>query len=281
MELLKQGVPESDDEDWDRPHWLEENENGRVEEEDDSLENEDLTYITSILASFSKPKLNSDEESDCAIFMPEGAQTRVTAKQMTPPKFNQKFNQNLTIRNSTAGRFSCFPTILEEGPTEPADYSDEEEDNSLDNEDILSESEEGEVNFETQSELDTEETEEDPAFASIYCISQKEDPAFTAFAAWRPYIPPEPVFQSSSAQSWWSDSSPLASLSLELTLTRISSIKCSNSTIGQTPIPVCTTQNKIRMKCSKAGGHTSQHPLTTNPTRTGSVQNRTKRAKEQ
>jgi len=72
MELLKQGVPELDDENWDRPHWLEENENFRVKEEDDSLENEDLTYITSILDSFSKPRSNSDElnESGCAIITP-------------------------------------------------------------------------------------------------------------------------------------------------------------------------------------------------------------------
>ncbi len=73
---------------------------------------------------------------------------------------------------------------MEEGPTDLADYSDKEEVDSLDNEDILSESEEGEVDFETQSELDTEETEEDPAFASIFCILQKKNPAFTAFAAW-------------------------------------------------------------------------------------------------
>jgi len=72
IELLKQGVPELDDENWDRPHWLEENENFRVKEEDDSLENEDLTYITSILDSFSKPRSNSDElnESGCAIITP-------------------------------------------------------------------------------------------------------------------------------------------------------------------------------------------------------------------
>ena len=67
--------------------------------------------------------------------------------------------------------------------SELADYSDNEEDDSLDNEDIWSESEEGEVNFETKSELDTEETAEDPAFTSIFCISQKKDPTFGPFAA--------------------------------------------------------------------------------------------------
>jgi hypothetical protein len=123
MELLRQGIPASDDEDWGGHHWPEENENGIVKEEVDSWDNEDLTYITSILDSFSKSKSNSDQlnDSDCAIFMPEGALTRATAKQMTPPKFNQKFNQNSTIKNSAAEKFSCFPTILEEGPTDLAD----------------------------------------------------------------------------------------------------------------------------------------------------------------
>jgi hypothetical protein len=125
---------------------------------------------------------------------------------MMPPQLNQKFNHNLTIKNSAKEKFSCFPTIVEEGPTELVDYSDKEKDDSLDNEDILSKSEEGEVDFETKSELDTEETAEDPAFTSIFCISQKKDPAFGPFAAWQPYIPPEPVFRSSSAQSWWSNS---------------------------------------------------------------------------
>jgi hypothetical protein len=83
---------------------------------------------------------------------------------------------------------------LENEHSELADYSDQEEDHSLDNKDIWSESEEGESNFRSQNELDTEEAEEDTALASIYCISQKKDPAFAAFAAWQPYIPPEPIF---------------------------------------------------------------------------------------
>jgi hypothetical protein len=175
LELLRQGIPESDDEDWDGPHLPEETEHGFFQEEDNSLENEDLTYVTAILDSFSKPESNSEElnGSDYAIFTPEGAPTRATAKQMTPPNFNQHFNQNLTIKNSAAEKFSCFPTILEDKHSELADYSDEEEDDSLDNEDIWSESEEGENDFRFQSKLDTGEAEEDTALASIYCISQK------------------------------------------------------------------------------------------------------------
>jgi len=178
------------------------------------------------------------------------------------PKFNQNFKQNLMIKNSAAEKFSCFPTILEDEHSELADYSDKEEDDSLDNEDIWSESEEGKNDFRTQIELDTEKAEEHPALASIYCISQKKDPAFAAFAAWRPYIPPEPVFRISSAQSWWSDSSPLASLSREPTLTQISSIQGSNSTIRQTPVPVGTTQTKLRMKRSPQQGWKPYKPAT-------------------
>jgi hypothetical protein len=53
MQLLGQGDPESEIEDWIEPHWPEMNENGLDEEEDDSLGNEDFTFITSILDSFS------------------------------------------------------------------------------------------------------------------------------------------------------------------------------------------------------------------------------------
>ncbi len=57
-ELLRQGIPESDDEDWSGHHWPEENEDGLVKEEEDSLDDGDLTYITAILESFSRPKQN-------------------------------------------------------------------------------------------------------------------------------------------------------------------------------------------------------------------------------
>ena len=60
-ELLRHGIPESDDEGWNGHHWPEENKEGLVKEEDDSLADEDLTYITSILASFSRPKSHSGQ----------------------------------------------------------------------------------------------------------------------------------------------------------------------------------------------------------------------------
>jgi hypothetical protein len=46
MELLRQGAPDSDNEDWDEPQWPDEREDCPDKEEDDSLENEDLAFIT-------------------------------------------------------------------------------------------------------------------------------------------------------------------------------------------------------------------------------------------
>jgi hypothetical protein len=57
QELLKNGAQDLEDED-DAWGELREAEGGPVKEEDDSLDNGNLTYITAILNSFSKPKLN-------------------------------------------------------------------------------------------------------------------------------------------------------------------------------------------------------------------------------
>jgi hypothetical protein len=192
LELLKQGAPEPDDEEWDGHHWPEEKESGLDEEEDDSLENEDLAFITSVLDSFSRPKSKSTKlnESGCAILTPEGTPMQAKAKPMTP----QKFNQNSMIKNSATEKFNCFPTIQEEGAGE---FSEEE--------DTLSEIDPEEFEFETQSEVDTEETGNETPFQGIYSISENRG---QAFSAWQPYIPPELAFLNSSARSWWSASSP-------------------------------------------------------------------------
>jgi hypothetical protein len=166
-ELLKHGVQESDNDESDDEDWGEHQEPGNcpIKEEDDSLDNGDLTYITAILESFSRPKSNSEKLSapNCAIFTPEGAPTPATAKPMMPPKFNPKFNQtfnqNSTSKHPGAENFSCFSTIWEERPTELADYSDEEEDDSLDNEDTL-------IERDTWNKFDLEELGE---------ISHEED----------------------------------------------------------------------------------------------------------
>jgi len=196
--------------------------------------------------------------------------TQAPAKRVTPPKFNQKFNQESTIKNSEAENFICFSTIWEEGPTDLADCLLVEEDHSLDNEETLSErdtwnksnfeelgeisdeedtwseTERAEFKFETNNEVNYKGPGERTIFKGISSISTET--ALT-FSAWQPYIPPEPVFRSSSAQSWWSDSSQYASLSQEPTLTQISAIRiCPITTTEQTPAPKKTVSYKPGMR---------------------------------
>ena len=173
------------------------------------------------------------------------------------------------IKNSGAENFSCFSTIWEEGPTELADYSDKEEDDSLDNEDTLSErdtwnksdfeelgeisdeedtwseTEAAEFEFETHNDINYEEPGEGTIFKGISSISTE---TAQAFSEWQPYIPPKHAFRSLSAQSWWSDSSQQASLSQEPTLTQISSIGSPDPTIEPTPAPLKMLPSKCNMR---------------------------------
>ncbi len=86
--LLENGAPDLQDEDdaWDEHQ---EAERDSVGVEEDSLDDEDLAYITTILNSFSKSKLMGP-------VTPEGAPARTPIQITTPPKFNQQFNQNST-----------------------------------------------------------------------------------------------------------------------------------------------------------------------------------------
>jgi hypothetical protein len=199
IKLLRQGASELEDEDWDEPHWPEENESDLDEEKDDSLENEDLNYITSILDSFGqKSKANKLNESSCKIFTPEDVLTRAKTKQLMPQNFNHKFNQNLTIKNSATGIFSYFPTIGEEGPGEDSLEEDTLSEIDIeafgefpDKEDTWSEIGPDEFEFEIHSEIDTEEEKDEPIFTGISYISEERG---QKLSEWRPYIPPEPVF---------------------------------------------------------------------------------------
>jgi hypothetical protein len=130
-ELLKNGAQDLQDEDdaWDEHQ---EAERDSVEGEEESLDDEDLEYITTIMNSFSKPKLIGPVS-------PEGATARAPTQTMTPPKFNQKFNKNLTSEGSEDENFSYFSNFEEKGPTDLADYFSDEEDDSWDNESLSSE----------------------------------------------------------------------------------------------------------------------------------------------
>jgi hypothetical protein len=223
--LLKTGVQDHWDLDDDH-ETLWEAEEGPVKEEDDSLDDEDLAYISAILNSFSKPKFNHKNSHDpgLQIFTPEGARTRALAPIRTPPKFNQKFHQNLMSCGSEEENFSYFSNFEEEGPTDLADYfSDEEEDDSLDEEDLSSEGDNwSQPDFPdpedfpnqrhtpsafdtalfglgTINETDFEDQGETNNLNGISCLSEETK---LAFSAWQPFIPPEHAFRNFAAQLW-------------------------------------------------------------------------------
>jgi hypothetical protein len=258
QEWLKTGAQDLEDEDeaWGE---LQEAEGSPVKEEDESLDDGDLTYITTILNSFSKTKLNCKQPSTSELppFTPEGALMRAPAQIMPPPKFNQKFNQNSTSYGSEDRNFSCFSNFEEEGTTELADYFSDKEDDSLDNEDPTGESDNwsqsnfdelGEISddkdawseqhratkfgLESIQEIDYEETGEKNNLKGIASISKE---AKLAFSEWQPYIPPELVFQNSFAQSWRPAFLQPASSSQEPTLIQISTIAGPIATTKQTP----------------------------------------------
>jgi len=120
-------------------------------------------------------------------------------------------------RGSEEDHFSYFSNVEEEGPTELGDYfSDDEEDDSWDEEDLTSENNPGshtdfnntEENFPlsqpTLSEWDpvisgletiNEARFEDDSEANILNhISGLSEETKLAFSTWRPFIPPEHAF---------------------------------------------------------------------------------------
>jgi hypothetical protein len=237
-----------------------ETERGPIKEEDESLDDEDLAYINDILNSFSKPEFSSEypRDPELQLFSPEGALTRTPALMKTPLKFNQNFNQNSMSYNSEEENFSYFSNFEEEGSTELADYfSDEEEDDNLDNEEHSSESdpwnqpdfgefEDFPIKGHTPSKLDTtifglesiseadfKDQGENSDFNGISSLSEET----LAFSAWQPFIPREHAFRNYVARSWPSDFSPQASSSQEPTLIRISTI----TTTKPTPAPTRPT----------------------------------------
>jgi hypothetical protein len=137
-----------------------------------------------------------------------------------------------------------------------ADYFSDEEEDSLDDEDQKSESdpwsqansdELGEISDEEDTwsehsatnfglkaipETDYEEVSESNNLKQISSVTNKSE---LTFPEWQPYIPPEPVFQNSFAQSWRSAFSQPASSSQEPTLIHISTITGPIATTRPTP----------------------------------------------
>jgi hypothetical protein len=130
-----QGDPEEDHEIF----W--ETEGSPVNEQNDHLDDGDLEYINAILNSFSKPNYKHKKSNGLKLesFTPEDTPTRAPAPIRTPQQFNLKFNQNSTRHGSEEEDFSYFSNIEEEGSTDLGNYfSDDEEDDNWDEEDLSS-----------------------------------------------------------------------------------------------------------------------------------------------
>jgi hypothetical protein len=163
-----------------------------------------------------------------------------------------------------------------------ADYfSDEEEEESFDNEDLSSEtnpcnqpnfdefenytdqeqspSQSGTAIFGLQSisETNFEDQGETRPFSGISSISEETK---LAFSAWQPFIPPEHAFQNSAAQSWPSDFSLQAFSSQEPTLIQISTI----ATTKPTPTPTQPTSTQQEITLSQLKDWHSFRPATKN-----------------
>jgi hypothetical protein len=154
-ELLKHGFQESDKE-TDGWNEQQEPEDDPAKETDDSLDDNDLAYITAILGSFSGPNSNlkKTNASNYAHFSPEGAPMQ--AQQKKPEfnqTFNQKFNQNSMSYDSEEGNFSIFSNFEEEGTTELAEYFSDDEDDQL--ADYFSDEEDDSLDKDPKSESDT------------------------------------------------------------------------------------------------------------------------------
>jgi hypothetical protein len=109
----------------------------------DHLDDGDLEYINAILNSFSRDRgtHTNSNNSKLESFTPEDALACALASPTTPSEFNLKFNQNPMTRGSREDHFSYFSNVEEDGTSELGDYfSDDEENDTWDSEDLTSES---------------------------------------------------------------------------------------------------------------------------------------------
>jgi len=109
----------------------------------DHLDDGDLEYINNILNSFSSPIGYHEGPSQLKLksITPEDALARASTPQMTPPEFNLNFNQKSMTRGPEEDHFSYFSNVEDERAIKLGDYfSDDEEDDIGDRQDLKSES---------------------------------------------------------------------------------------------------------------------------------------------
>jgi hypothetical protein len=251
-------------------HWDpdEDHETFREDEEsltgrNDHLDDRDLEYIKVLLNSFSRDKGNHKNSNNSKLesFTPEDALARAFASPRTPSEFNLKFNQNSTTSGSEEDHFSYFSNVEEEGTIQLGDYfSDDEEDDTWDREDLTSESNPWSHTDFNDSEAKVTHSQPalskwDPVISGLETINEAKfeddseaeklnhisgfsEETKLAFSTWRSFIPPKHVFQNCAAQSQPLDFLSQASSSQEPTLIQISTITTSTKL---TPPPMRQT----------------------------------------
>ncbi len=253
-------------------------------ERDDHLDDGDMEYINDLLNSFSKPVYNYDDSHNLTLesLTPKDALARALASQATPEKFNLNFNQNSMTRGSEEEHFSYFSNVEEDRDSELGDYfSDDEEDNIWDQEDLTSEGNQWSHTEFNKSEQNfthspTTLSEWDPVISGLETINEArfEDGSKAdnlnhisgfsentklAFSTWRPFIHPEPAFQNYAAHSQPWDFLSQASSSQEPTRIQISTITTSTK---QTQPPIRQTSPRPKTSLLQLKAWLSLEPTT-------------------
>ncbi len=203
--------------------------------------------------------------------IPEDTLARAFASRKTTPEFNLNFNQKSTTRGSEEDHFSYFSNVEEEGTIELGDYfSDDEEDDTWDREDLTNESNSwSHTEFHNPkensplsqpafyewdpviSDLETihEARPEDNGEANqLNHISGLSKETQLSFSTWQPFIPLDHAFQNCAAPSQPPDFLSQASFLQEPTLTRISTISTSTK---RTSSPMEPTSSQLKISLSR------------------------------
>jgi hypothetical protein len=218
----------------------------------DHLDDEDLEYVNNILNSFSRPIGNHEGSNNLRLtnVTQKDALARALASRATPQKFNLKFNQKSTTRGSEENQFSYFSNVEEERPIELGDYfSDDEEDDTWDQEDLTSENfYQWNLVISSLETIHEPEFEDDCKAKQLNHISGLSEETRLSLSTWQPFIPLEHAFQNYAAQLSPSDFLSQASFLQEPTLTRISTISTSTK---QTSPPMEPISPRLKMPLSR------------------------------
>jgi hypothetical protein len=159
---------------------------------------------------------------------------------VTPQEFNLKFNQKSTNCGSKENQFSFLSNVEEERPIELGDYfSDDEEDDTWDQEDLKSEKfYQWNPIISSLETIHEPEVEDHGETDQLNHISGFSEEARLSLSTWQAFIPLEHAFQNYAVQSSQSDFSSQASSLQEPTLARISTISTSTKRASSPMEPI-------------------------------------------